>query len=108
MTEHSSRQWLIVLKPTRATFPADATEQEMALVHRHAAHLQELSDAGKLILAGRTREEADPMGIVILTGVDATEARRIVDEDPAVASGVFRAELRAYQVAIGSGANHEE
>jgi len=70
-------------------------------VSRHFTRLKEFSKAGRVILAGRTRESNDKtMGLVIFEAKDMGEAERFMAEDPAVLAGVMLAEVRPYQVAI--------
>ncbi len=52
---------------------------------------------GRLTLAGRTQEEI-PFGIVIFEA--ETEARAIMEGDPAVQAGVMSATLHPYRVAL--------
>ncbi len=67
----------------------------------HFRHLQQLLDAGTLILAGRTLNEDETMfGIVILEAGSAEEARRLMNEDPAVKGGIMTASLFPYRVAL--------
>jgi len=93
-------QWLVILRPPRKTFPADATETEIATVKAHFAYLQAALADGSLVLAGRTQENQNPIGLVILEAPSREEAERIVKEDPAITSGLFSYELRPYEVAL--------
>jgi uncharacterized protein YciI len=92
-------QWLVVLTPPRPTFADDASEEEQAAVGGHFAYLEELSERGVVLLAGRTLD-APPMGLVILQAVDLGAAWAMVEGDPAVAGGIFTAEVRPYRVAL--------
>lgn len=94
-------QYLIFYNPTRETFLADATPDEMAIVEKHAAYLKDLLDQGQLLLAGRCQDA--PPGIAIFEARGDTEAKVIVKNDPAVVAGVFQAELRPYRVALMRG-----
>jgi uncharacterized protein YciI len=51
-------------------------------VNRHAAHLKELDDAGKLVLAGPIPERAG--GLIVLRVASLAEAKAIAEEDPMI------------------------
>ena len=87
------------LRPARPTFPGDATSVELAVVDNHFQHLQQLLSQGVLVLAGRT-DEAEPVGLVILETKDMAAARHLLDADPAIASGLFKARLAPYHLAL--------
>ena len=99
----ATTQWLVILTPPRETFPADATNDEIAIVMRHAQHLTELRDAGKLILAGRTREDTNPIGLAIFEARDRAEVEAMMAADPVIESGLFGMEIRPYEIAIMRG-----
>ena len=94
-------QWLAVLTPGRATFPGDATAEELAMIARHASWLEELASAGRVLLFGRTQDEAEraPMGVVIFAADDRSAAEALMHEDPALASGLMAWEVRPYKIA---------
>ena len=76
------------------------TEADNKIVERHFYRLQDLKKEGKLILAGRTTQGGeDQFGIVILKA-DEEEARKLMNEDPAVKEGIMTAELYPYSVAL--------
>jgi uncharacterized protein len=52
------------------------------VVGRHEAHLAELDDAGKLVLAGPIPER--PGGLIVLRVASLAEAKAIAEEDPMV------------------------
>lgn len=97
------KEFLCILTPGRAGFPGDATPGEMAIVGDHFAHLRRMLGRGELFLAGRTQEDENPVGIVILRASDLETARAMMDDDPAVRAGVFKAEIRPYQIALLEG-----
>jgi uncharacterized protein len=79
------------------------TPAELKIVGEHFAYLQGLVEAGVVLLAGRTlNSDVSAFGIVILLAESESEARRIMDNNPAVAQGVMRAELFPYRVALWS------
>ena len=77
------------------------TAQERTVVGEHFSYLQELTNKGVVILAGRTmNNDATCFGIVILRADSEEAARRIMLDDPAVKHDVMRAELFPYQIAL--------
>jgi uncharacterized protein len=77
------------------------TKEDNAALERHFARFQQAAKAGQLILAGRTSEPGDKtFGIAIFEAPDEDAARRFMEEDPAVASGLMTAELHPFAVAL--------
>lgn len=86
-----------------------STESERKTVEEHFAYLKQLTNAGTVLLAGRTRNtDTSSFGIVILSADSEEAARRIMNEDPAVKGRVFRAELFPYRMALFNPKNSEE
>ncbi|MFT3766716.1 MAG: YciI family protein [Minicystis sp.] len=80
--------FVYLIYPPRPTFLQDATPDEKEIMGRHFAYLKELSERGKLLLAGPTLDGA--FGIGIFKTSDAAEAQRFADGDPAVVSGLVK------------------
>lgn len=91
--------YLITLEPVRPGMPDSPTDDESALVAKHFDHLASVCVAGDLLLAGRTTERPW-LGLAILRDVSLEHAQRIVEDDPAVAAGIFRARLQPFRVAL--------
>lgn len=92
-------QYLIVLRPGRDSFPADATEEEVAVVGRHFLHLQALLQTNELVLAGRSMDE-QPIGIAVLEVENRARAEEILNTDPAIIAGLMLGTLRPFSIAI--------
>jgi uncharacterized protein len=67
------------------------------IVGRHAAHLAELDEAGKLVLAGPIPERAG--GLIVLRVANLAEAKAIAEEDPMVRGGYQTYELGTWLMA---------
>ena len=95
-------QFLIRLQPVPRLVEADNwTDRENRIVADHFRRLQQMLADGTLILAGRTLNKDETMfGIVILEAESEGEARRLMNEDPAVKGGVMTASLFPYRVAL--------
>jgi uncharacterized protein len=77
------------------------TKEDKAALERHFVRFQEAAQSGQLILAGRTSEPGDKtFGIAIFEASDEDAARKFMQEDPAVASGLMTAELHPFAVAL--------
>lgn len=95
-------QYLYRIRPTRLEMlTAGPTPEETAAVARHFAYLQDLTERGVVLLAGRTlTTDAESFGICVFRAEDETAARKVMEGDPAVAEGVMSARLFPYRVAL--------
>ncbi len=91
--------YLITYKPPRADFAENATAEESAVLERHFEYLKSQEADGRLILAGRTEDAR--FGIAVIKADSEGEARKIMDNDPAVREGVFSGELKPFWLALG-------
>lgn len=91
--------YMYTLEPTRpAMLVEGATDEEKLLAARHWAYSQELLSKGKVIFAGRTMVTTpDSFAICVVRADSEDEARAMMESDPAVRGGVFRARLFPYQ-----------
>jgi uncharacterized protein YciI len=77
------------------------TPEEKEIMARHADHLQQLTEQGVALLAGRTLN-TDPscFGIVLFQAASPEQAMEIMQSDPGVQQGLWRAELYPFRVAF--------
>jgi uncharacterized protein YciI len=97
------RQFVYVLKLIpRLLNEKNWTEQDGQIVGRHFRRLQRLHKEGRVILAGRTLNEADPsqFGVVIFEADTEAEARALMEEDDAVKEKIMTAQLFPFRVAL--------
>ena len=92
-------EWIYFIHAPREDFAATMTEEEQAVWGTHFERLQRLTAEGVMILAGPTLGRINT-GIAVLEAPDEESARRIMDEDPAIASGIARGELRPFRVSL--------
>ena len=77
------------------------TDGDRATVSAHFQYLSKATEAGKIILAGRTDESFDKtFGLVIYEAESEEAARAFMEFDPAVAAGVMTATLHPYSIAL--------
>lgn len=75
------------------------TAEEEAVWQEHFARFQRLHAEGVLVLAGPTLGRVNT-GITVFEAPDEAAAQRIMDEDPVIAGGYARAELRPFRVSL--------
>lgn len=97
-----SAEFLYRIQPTRpAMLTSGPTVAEAEATQAHFAYLQAARDAGVVLGAGRTlTTDESTFGIVIFRAPDEAAARELMENDPAVAAGVMRAELFPFRVAL--------
>lgn len=77
------------------------TDADKAAVGAHFHRLKAATDAGQVVMAGRTPEPGDKtMGLVVFSAADAATARDFMNGDPCVAAGIMTAELHPFDVAL--------
>lgn len=92
-------EWIYFLHPPRDDFAATMTEEEQQVWGVHFERLQRLVAEGVLVLAGPTLGPINT-GIAIIEAPDEDTARTLMEEDPVVAGGYARAELRPFVVSL--------
>ncbi len=89
---------LCLLTPTRAGFHLDPTEIEQTALARHFEFLKQLVADGRVLTAGPCDDGS--LGLVVFPKLEAAEAAAVMEGDPAVAAGVFRAETRPWRMSL--------
>jgi len=91
--------YMYTLHPTRVAMLSEgATEAEKALAAQHWIYSQELLAKGVILFAGRTLDRtAESFAICVIRAGSEDEARAVMEGDPAVKGGMFRARLFPYQ-----------
>src|SRR3954447_19939978 len=95
-------EWIYFIHAPRENFAATMTDDERAVWGTHVERLQRLLAEGTLIMAGPTLGAVNT-GIAIVEAPDEEAARRLMEEDPAIASGIGRGELRPFRVSFLQG-----
>ena len=82
--------------------PVLSEEASTALHHQHLAYLADLGRRGIIAANGPLLDQSDETmrGMAVYT-VDASEARRLAEQDPAVRAGRFRVDVARWAVAAG-------
>jgi uncharacterized protein YciI len=92
-------EWIYFIHPPRENFAATMTDAERQVWSEHAERLQQLLDEGVLVLAGPTLGTVNT-GIAVIEAPDEESARQIMTEDPTIASGMARGELRPFRASF--------
>lgn len=92
-------EWVYLIHPSRENFAATMTAEEKAVWAEHFTRLQGLLADGQLILAGPTLGQTNT-GIAIFEAADEEAARQFMTDDPVIAGGYARGELRQFRVSL--------
>jgi uncharacterized protein YciI len=92
-------EWVYFIHAPRENFAETMTDDEQAVWGEHVQLLQRRLDAGSLIVAGPTLGPVNT-GICVFEAPDEDAARAYMEEDPTIASGIARGELRPFRAAF--------
>lgn len=88
------------LIPPRESFPADATEAELAIMQRHVGYWSGLMREGFVLAFGPVADSSGSWGLAIVRANAADDARALRHADPAVTSGLATVDVAAMPTAI--------
>ena len=91
-------EWIYFIHPPREDFAATMTDEEKAVWSDHFERFERLLAEG-VILVGPTLGRHNT-GIAILDAPDEAAARKLMEEDPVIAGGFARGELRPFRVSL--------
>src|ERR1700686_1416382 len=92
-------EWIYFIHPPRENFAATMTDQESEVWRIHFVRLKRLLRDGVLVMAGPTLGTVNT-GLVIIDAADEAAARQLMNEDPVIAGGYARGELRPLRVSL--------
>jgi uncharacterized protein YciI len=92
-------EWIYFMHPPRENFAATMTDEERDVWGVHFERLRRLAAEGVTILAGPTLGTVNT-GICVFEAPDEHAARRIMEDDPAIAGGFVRGELQPFKVSL--------
>jgi uncharacterized protein YciI len=92
-------EWIYFIHAPRESFAESMTDEEVAVWAVHFERFQRMLAEGSIILVGPTLGPVNT-GIAIFEAPDEEAARRIMDEDPVIAGGFARGELRPFRVSL--------
>ncbi|HEX2292648.1 MAG TPA: YciI family protein [Gaiellaceae bacterium] len=93
--------FLYRLIPPRPTFPADMTDEEGAIMQEHFGYWAATIERREAVAYGPVMDPNGTYGIAVVEVDHEASARRLAEEDPAIAAGAgFRFELHPMPDAI--------
>ena len=95
-------EWIYFLHAPRENFADTMTAEEEEVWSVHFERFKRLLDEGVIVLVGPTLGPVNT-GIAIFEAPDEEAARKLMDEDPVVAGGYARGELRPFRVSLMRG-----
>ena len=99
-------EWIYLIHPPRDNFAATMTDEEKEVWGVHFERFERMLLDGSVILVGPTLGEINT-GISIFEAPDEEAARKVMDEDPTIAGGFARGELRPFRVSLLRGRDEE-
>jgi uncharacterized protein YciI len=92
-------EWIYFIHAPRENFADTMTDEEVAVWGVHFERFQRLLAEGTIVLVGPTLGSVNT-GIAIFEAPDEEAARRLMNEDPVIAGGFARGELRPFRVSL--------
>lgn len=92
-------QWIYFIHAPRDNFAATMTAEEKQVWRVHFERFKRLLAEGVIILVGPTLGAVNT-GIAVFEAPDEVAARRIMEEDPVIAGGYARGELRPFRISL--------
>jgi uncharacterized protein YciI len=81
------------LRAPRPNFALDMTDDEQAVMARHAAYWQPLIDAGRVVVFGPVLDGTGSWGLGVVEADDEDELRAFAAGDPVVTTGTGEIEV---------------
>jgi uncharacterized protein YciI len=91
--------WIYFIHPPRDNFAATMTDEEARVWDIHFERFQRLLAEGVIVLVGPTLGPINT-GIAIFEAPDEATARELMNEDPVIAGGYARGELRPFKISL--------
>jgi uncharacterized protein YciI len=81
------------LKAPRPNFALDMSDEERAVMGRHAAHWQPYIESGQMVVFGPVLDSTGSWGLGVVQSDDEDELRDFAARDPVVTTGTASIEL---------------
>jgi uncharacterized protein YciI len=81
------------LKAPRPTFALDMTDEEQAIMERHAAYWQRFINSGQMVVFGPVLDNTGSWGLGVVEAEDEEELRAFAAGDPVVTTGTADIEI---------------
>jgi len=87
------KHFYMKLIPPRATFVQDMNTEEKQLMQQHTRYTADAFAAGKILIYGPVLATSGGFGMAVFEVSDESEARRLIENDPSILSGLNTFEL---------------
>jgi uncharacterized protein len=95
------KQFIFFIKPHKENFAETMTEEEGKIMSEHFIYLTGLLGEGKLVIAGP--ELSGKFGMGVYETETLEEAQEMLNNDPAVKSGIVTPEIYPFKVSLIKG-----
>jgi len=92
-------EWIYFIHAPRNDFAETMADEEEAVWAEHFKRFKRLLREGVIVLVGPILGRVNT-GIAIFEAPDEAAARRVMEEDPVIAGGYARGELRPFRVSL--------
>lgn len=92
-------EWIYFIHAPRENFADTMTDEEQEVWGVHFQRFQRMHAEGTVILVGPTLGPVNT-GVAVFEAPDEAAARKIMEEDPVIAGGFARGELRPFRVSL--------
>jgi uncharacterized protein YciI len=100
MSRRIPRCFVFKLIPPRPTFDLDMSEEEAAIMARHATYWTAMMQEHEVLIYGPVRDSGGAWGLGVIASDSESEVRAIAEDDPAITSGMATYEVGTMAVAI--------
>lgn len=90
--------FLLMYYPPREDFVNNQSKEESEAIGRHFLYLKDLHEKSIVLMAGRINDAR--FGVALLKVENLESAKTIMENDPAVMAGVFKAEILPFMMAL--------
>jgi uncharacterized protein YciI len=77
----------------RPNFAQDMSDEERAIMGRHAAHWKPYLEAGRMVVFGPVMGDSGSYGLAVVEAEDEDELREFAAQDPVITTGTARFEF---------------
>ena len=91
------------LIPPRPTFAQDMTADERAAMLEHVKYMREMFAAGKILIYGPVMAASGGYGMGVFEVENEEEARKLMEADPTIKSGLNKFEFSPMRVGEARG-----